>query len=359
MLLAREAKDWKTQDHYAVLGLGKWRYKASEDQIKRAHRKKVLKHHPDKKAASGREESDQFFKCIQRATEILQDPVKRRQYDSVDENADIDPPTKKEVQKKPANFYRLWGHVFESEGRFSKEKPVPKLGDDKSEREHVEHFYNFWYSFDSWRSFEYLDEDVPDDNENRDQKRHVERKNNNARKKRKTEDTQRLRKLVDDALAMDERIKKFRQEGNKEKNKKKAEKEAAEKAAKEAAAAKKAEEEKLQKEKEVADKAAKEEGKKAKEAAKNAAKKNKRAIRGAVKDANYFVDGEASPQQIDGSLNDTDSLILKLDNEEVALLASNLNGKDKTAIKAVFQDEAKKLVDAGKAKEGEFKWLMS
>ncbi|KAK3705381.1 Zuotin [Vermiconidia calcicola] len=358
MLLQREAKDWKTQDHYAVLGLSKYRYKATEDHIKRAHRKKVLRHHPDKKAASGKEEGDQFFKCIQRATEILLDPVKRRQYDSVDEAADREPPSKKDVQKKAGNFYKLWAPVFESEGRFSKVQPVPKLGDDSSTKEHVEHFYNFWYNFDSWRTFEYLDEDVPDDNENRDQKRHVERKNNNARKKRKTEDTVRLRKLVDDALAMDERIKRFRQEGNKEKNKKKAEKEAAERAAKEAAAAKKAEDEKLQKEREVADKAAKEEGKKAKEAAKNAAKKNKRVIRGAVKDANYFVDGEAGAGQIDGSLNDADALIAKLENEEVAVLASKLHGKDKTAIKEVFAAEAKSLVDAGKAKDGEFKTLV-
>jgi DnaJ homolog subfamily C member 2 len=357
MLLQREAKDWKTQDHYAVLGLARWRYKATEDQIKRAHRKKVLKHHPDKKAASGEEENDQFFKCIQRATDILLDPVKRRQFDSVDEEADRAPPTKKEVQKKAGNFYKLWGPVFESEGRFSKNQPVPKIGDDKSTKEHVEGFYNFWYNFDSWRTFEYLDEDVPDDNENRDQKRHVERKNNNARKKRKTEDTQRLRKVVDDALAMDERIKRFRQEGNKEKNKKKAEKEAAEKAEKEAAAAKKIEDERLQKEKEAAEKASKEEGKKAKEAAKNAAKKNKRVIRQAVKDANYFVDGDAGAQQIDGSLNDVDSMILKLDNEEVALLSSKLNGKDKSVVKTVFAEESKRLVDAGKVKEGEWKFM--
>ena len=358
MMLQREAKDWKNQDHYAVLGISKYRYKATEDQIKRAHRKKVLKHHPDKKAASGRDENDSFFKCIQRATEILLDPVKRRQFDSVDEGANIEPPSKKEVQKKPGNFYKLWGPVFESEGRFSKKVPVPKLGDDNSSKEHVEDFYNFWYNFDSWRTFEYLDEDVPDDNENRDQKRHVERKNNNARKKRKTEDTQRLRKLVDDALGMDERIKRFRQEGSKEKNKKRQEKETAEKAAREAAQRKKEEDAKLQAEKEAADKAAKEEGKKAKEAAKNAAKKNKRVIRGAVKDGNYFVSGNPSPAQIDAALNDADALISKLDPEEIALLTSNLQGKtDPSAVKGVFQDEFKRLVGGGKAKEGEMKSL--
>lgn len=357
MLLQREAKDWKTQDHYAVLGLSKYRYKATEEQIKKAHRKKVLKHHPDKKAASGKEEGDQFFKCIQRATEILQDPVKRRQFDSVDEAADVEPPSKKDVQKKPGNFYKLWRPVFESEARFSRTQPVPGLGDDKSDKEHVEHFYNFWYAFDSWRTFEYMDEDVPDDNENRDQKRHVERKNNNARKKRKTEDTQRLRKLVDDALAMDERIKKFRQEGNKEKNKKKAEKEAAEKAAKDEAAAKKLEDERLQKEKEAADKAQKEEGKKAKEAAKNAAKKNKRVIRGAAKDANYFVDGEPDAKAIDAALNDIDKVIAAMDNEELAMLASKLNGKDKSEIKVMLQKEAGRLTEGGKLKDGELKSL--
>lgn len=356
MMLQREAKDWKSQDHYAVLGLSKYRYKATEDQIKRAHRKKVLKHHPDKKAASGKDENDNFFKCIQRAHETLTDPIKRRQFDSVDEAADVEPPSKKETQKKAGNFYKLWGKVFDAEGRFSKKQPVPALGNEDSTRDHVEGFYNFWYNFDSWRSFEYLDEDVPDDNENRDQKRHVERKNNNARKKRKTEDTQRLRKLVDDALALDERIKKFKKEGNQEKNKKRLEKEAAEKAAKEEAARKKDEEARLAAEKEASEKAAREEGKKSKEAAKNAAKKNKRVIRGAVKDANYFVDGEPTPQQIDTALNDVDSLILKLDNEEVAAFTSRLQGK--TDVKVIFQTEVKRLMDAGRLKQDEYKSLV-
>lgn len=40
------------------------------------------------------------------------------------------------------------------------------FGDDKFIREEVENFYNFWYSFDFWRLFEYFDEDVFDDNEN-------------------------------------------------------------------------------------------------------------------------------------------------------------------------------------------------
>ncbi|OCK85782.1 zuotin [Lepidopterella palustris CBS 459.81] len=357
LMLQRDAKDWKGQDHYAVLGLSKYRYRATEDQIKRAHRKKVLKHHPDKKAAAGSTEDDSFFKCIQKATEILLDPVKRRQYDSVDEGANIEPPSKKDTQK--GNFYKLWGRVFEAEGRFSKNQPVPKLGNDKSTKEDVEHFYNFWYNFDSWRSFEYQDEDVPDDNENRDQKRHVERKNQNARRKKKTEDTTRLRKLVDDALALDERIKKFRQQEHAQKNKRRFEKEAEAKRLAEEAAKAKEEEARLKAEKEAAEKAEKAEGKKAKEAAKNAAKKNKRVVRASVKEANYFHGaGDAPAAQIDGALNDADLVIAKIDNEELAALTSRLNGKkDASEIKQIFVDEVKRLIDAGKLKDGEAKFL--
>ena len=56
----------QNQDHYAVLGLSKYRWRATDEQIKKAHRKKVLKHHPDKKASAGQSDDDSFFKCIQK-----------------------------------------------------------------------------------------------------------------------------------------------------------------------------------------------------------------------------------------------------------------------------------------------------
>lgn len=341
-----------------MLGLSKHRYKASEEQIKKAHRKKVLKHHPDKKAAQGHHEDDQFFKCIQKATEVLLDPVKRRQYDSVDEEADVEPPTKKQLQK--GDYYRIWSKFFKSEARFSKTHPVPTFGDANSTREHVEDFYNFWYNFDSWRSFEYLDEDVPDDNENRDHKRHVERKNANARKKKKAEDNARLRKLLDECSGGDERIKRFRQEANAAKNKKRLDKEAAEKRAADEAKAKKEAEERAAREAEDRAKSDREAAKKAKEAAKNAVKKNKRVLKGSVKDAGYFgVGGDASAAQIDAVLGDAELVQSKLDLDEIAALAGNLGGLSMAGdIKAVWSNEVKRLVGAGKLNEGDAKSLL-
>lgn len=302
------------------------------------------------------DENDSFFKCIQRATEILLDPVKRRQFDSVDEAADVEPPTKKDLTK-PSAFYKKWGKVFESEGRFSKKQPVPALGNADSTEEEVTEFYNFWYDFDSWRTFEYLDEDVPDDNEARDHKRHVEKKNANARRKRKTEDTARLRHLVDDCLALDERIKKFQKAKRANKDKKKLEKEAAEKKAAEDKAKAKEEEERRQKEEAEKAKLDKEASKKAKEAAKNAVKKNKRVVKGSVKDVNYFAEGDASASQVDNVLNDVDVILAKVDPDELADLVSKLSvaGKDSGKVKEAFTEEATRLSGAGKVKAGELK----
>ncbi|CAK7565132.1 MAG: Zuotin [Sporothrix epigloea] len=357
-MLTREAKDWKSQDHYAILGLSRYRWKASEEQIKKAHRKKVLKHHPDKKAAAGGTEDDQFFKCIQKATEVLLDPIRRRQFDSVDEEAEVEPPTKKQLAAggKAGDFYKLWSRCFKAEARFSRIQPVPPFGNEQSDKETVEGFYNFWYNFDSWRSFEYLDEDVPDDNENRDQKRHMERKNMNARKKKKAEDNARLRRLLDEASAGDERIKRFRQEANAAKNKKRLDKEAAELAAKEQAARAKAEAEQAAKAAEENAKADRESAKKAKEAAKNAVKKNKRVLKGSVKDANYFAaaGSAADAATIDKVLGAVERVQGQLDPTEIADLAGRLNGLTVAdEIKSVWNNEVARLVGAGKVKEAE------
>lgn len=159
-LLNLDPKEWKKQDHYAVLGLSALRYKATPAQIKGAHRKKVLKHHPDKKSSASHDSNDDsFFKCIAKAYDQLSHPVKRRQFDSVDHAIDDEDFPHKAV--KPEKFFDAWGPVFEREARFNNKPQVaPMLGNMDSTKKEVEVFYDFWYNFDSWRSFEYEDDEI-------------------------------------------------------------------------------------------------------------------------------------------------------------------------------------------------------
>jgi curved DNA-binding protein CbpA len=65
-----------TRDLYKLLGLPR---EASQDDIRKAHRELVRKHHPD--AKPGDRSSEERFKEIQQAYEVLSDPDKRREYD--------------------------------------------------------------------------------------------------------------------------------------------------------------------------------------------------------------------------------------------------------------------------------------
>ncbi len=60
------------RDYYEVLGIGK---SASDDEIKKAFRKKAIEHHPDK----GGDEAK--FKEVNEAYEVLKDDKKRQRYD--------------------------------------------------------------------------------------------------------------------------------------------------------------------------------------------------------------------------------------------------------------------------------------
>jgi len=136
-------------------------------------RKKVLKHHPDKKAGNSSSvnnnlylagvnqntNDDAFFKCIQKAHEVLTNAEKRRQFDSVDPDF-LEFEENLPNTSKNTNFFERFGPVFDAYSRFSKIKPVPTLGHVKSTKEEVEGFYDFWYNFDSWRSFEWYDKEV-------------------------------------------------------------------------------------------------------------------------------------------------------------------------------------------------------
>jgi curved DNA-binding protein CbpA len=65
-----------TTDLYKLLGVPK---EATQDDIRKAHRELVRRYHPD--ANLGDHSSEEHFKEVQRAYEVLSDPEKRREYD--------------------------------------------------------------------------------------------------------------------------------------------------------------------------------------------------------------------------------------------------------------------------------------
>ena len=66
----------ETKDPYKVLGLSR---DASQDDIRKAHRKLVMKYHPDSNPENPR--AEERFKEVQQAYEVLSDEKKRREYD--------------------------------------------------------------------------------------------------------------------------------------------------------------------------------------------------------------------------------------------------------------------------------------
>ncbi|KAJ7650635.1 DnaJ-domain-containing protein [Roridomyces roridus] len=315
-LLSLDPKEWKKQDHYRVLGLSHLRWTATPEQIKIAHRKKVLRHHPDKKASDATSAAlglnlntndDAFFKCIQKAHEVLTNAERRRQFDSVDpafleEVEDV--PSASDFKTNPPPFIPTFAPIFERESRFSKNGTAPKLAvpvegdakpsDDPNDiqghdfptlKAHVEAFYDFWYNFDSWRSFEWMDKEVNEGSDSRDDKRYTEKKNKSERARRKRDDIARLRGIVDLCLSVDPRIKHIKQQEKEAREAKKAAGAVKKPTGPAAPPAKSKQQEEAEKAKKEEEEQAKVDAKKAKAAAANAAKKARRAQRAAEEGA--------------------------------------------------------------------------
>ncbi|XP_020114049.1 dnaJ homolog subfamily C member 2-like [Ananas comosus] len=318
----------KEQDHYALLGLGHLRFLATDEQIRKSYREMALKHHPDKQGAlilaeeteeakqAKKDEIESHFKAIQEAYEVLIDPVKRRIYDSTDE-FDDDIPT----DCAPQDFFKVFGLAFMRNGRWSANQPIPNLGDDNTPLEEVDKFYNFWYTFKSWREFPHADEYDLEQAESRDHKRWMERQNVKLQEKARKSEYARIRTLVDNAYKKDPRILRRKEEEKAEKKKKKEAKYLARKLQEEEAA-RAAEEERRRKE---------EEEKRAAEASLNQKKlkeKEKKLLRKERTRLRSLTASIVSKNELGLSDNDVETLCMSLEMEQLKQLCDEIEKKE-------------------------------
>ncbi len=258
-------------DPYGMLELEDRRWKASQDEIRKAYRRLVLQHHPDKKAAATAEqakdpetpkkskkkdskatgeddeegegegeekegeEEDSEFKLLSAAYELLGNAERRRAFDSLDYFND-DLPT---AFRKGKDFYRTFRGGFARQAKFSEVPKAPGLGDEETPYEEVATFYRFWQNLRSWRDFSLLTEHDLAAAEDREERRWMQRQNKNMCERIKKDEMKRVQGFVALAYENDPRVLKHKAEQAEAKKAAKDAKEEAlrkEKEAKEAAA---------------------------------------------------------------------------------------------------------------------------
>lgn len=201
-------KAGKEENYYNLLGLEKEFINSTQEDIRKAYKKLALLHHPDKKETNSEEEkveANKFWLKIKDAYETLTDPDKKYKYDSTFK-FDDDIPSSEVVLKGEKDFFRTFGPVFLKNSIWSVRKPVPKLGDMATDLKKVKKFYNFWFSFATWRDFETEGEHNLDEAENRWEKRQMLKENKKLKATKLKDEKVRIRQLVELSYKLDPRI---------------------------------------------------------------------------------------------------------------------------------------------------------
>ncbi|MEW5320503.1 MAG: hypothetical protein WDW38_011571 [Sanguina aurantia] len=360
----KKGKKKTEEDLYALLGLQHERWTATDAQLKLGYRKACLEHHPDKAMVgivdvAERERIVEHFKLIQEAYETLSDPSKRREFDSVDEFDDSLP-----SECAPADFFKVFAPAFRRNSRWSMDQSIPDVGDDNTSYDDVSRFYDFWFTFKSWREFPHEDEEDVEGAEGRDHRRWIERNNSKLREKAKKEEGKRLRQFVDDAYRLDTRILRRKQNLINERDNKKKDKEDARRKVIEDAEAAKVAAENAKKEAEEEAKRQVVEARSIREAAKSVLKKERKRLRQLCEGTAGLrliseEDYERLSKELDveglAALTDSMSLHEEAEAKRGALLEA-LDDLDQREIDAQLEKQ-RQLKQVGGGREGEGEWV--
>eukprot|EP00092_Neocalanus_flemingeri_P008436 GFUD01009092.1.p1 GENE.GFUD01009092.1~~GFUD01009092.1.p1 ORF type:complete len:613 (-),score=220.70 GFUD01009092.1:9-1847(-) len=215
--------------HYEVLEAAR---DADADTLKKQYRKMALKFHPDKNPDDP-EGAKQTFQVIQQAYDVLSDSQERAWYDNhreqilqgglgeklEDEGIDLfqyfSTSCYSGFGDDDSGFYGVYSEVFNTLAKEDldfiddedSDFEIPGFGKSRDEYESVVGpFYAYWTSYNTPRSFSWLDKYDTRQGENRWMKRKMEAENKKLRDKARKERNEAVRNLVQFVRKRDKRL---------------------------------------------------------------------------------------------------------------------------------------------------------
>lgn len=213
-----------------------------------------------------------------------------------------------------------------------------------STRNQVDDFYQFWFNFESWRDYSYLDEEDKEKGQSREERRWIEKQNKVQRVKLKKEEMSRIRLVVEAAWNIDPRIALFKELERRAKKEKKLIRQRAAQEQKDEMDRVRLEAERRTQEEAFRQQAEEKEresaAKKIKEAQKKALKKERKTFRNLCKSNNYYsVDDNSCV----GNMASVDELCEILQVEELSKLNKTLSALNLEDGRTEFERSVQKV----------------